>query len=371
VESVPAFLDALARRLVPACDPGVVQAVFARASAGYAGPRGRDGHRVTAITPSGVPFEASVTGGAGRSSAALRYVTEAATALPFFRPRLAAQRAAVDDLAAWLPGQARSAAPDLRAFVDALFPDPALVPARTRFATAFGIVQRPEVPDGVAGLKVYGNLAVDPAALARLAARWPPFAALADPVDGLTFVVPHFATVEVDVSGGLAHKVYFRTRRANGAAIALLARRVGADVGELAGELDRAGVGSTVWRGRIYVCCGAAPSAEPEISVHLPAKALGLPADGMASLARRLATAHGGRGAPAALAALEAAAERSGGATAWATTVVGVGLPAGGGIGKVNVYVAPLAPASPAADGTGERPQAFSNSAWMGSRVTS
>ena len=32
-----------------------VQAVFARAAAGYTGPRGRDGLRVTAISPSGVP----------------------------------------------------------------------------------------------------------------------------------------------------------------------------------------------------------------------------------------------------------------------------------------------------------------------------
>ncbi len=90
----------MARRLVPGCDREVVRAVFARASAGYTGPRGRDGLRVTAITPSGVPFEASVTGGGDRASAALRYVTETATGMPFFGPRLAAQRAALADLVA-------------------------------------------------------------------------------------------------------------------------------------------------------------------------------------------------------------------------------------------------------------------------------
>ena len=212
VESVPAFLDELAGRLVPGCDRAVVRAVFARASAGYAGPRGRDGLRVTAITPSGVPFEASVTGGAGRSPAALRYVTETATAMPFFGPRLVAQRAALDDLVGWLPPPARAAAGELCQATDVLFPDPSVVPARTRFATTFGVVHRDDVPDGLAGLKLYLNVrAVDPAApaaddpVSRLGRRWPAVADLHDLVDDLVFLVPHFTTVEVDAAGRLGH----------------------------------------------------------------------------------------------------------------------------------------------------------------------
>jgi hypothetical protein len=382
VEPVPAFLDEMARRVVPACDPAVVQAVFARASAGYAGPRGRDGQRVSIITPSGVPFEASVTAGAGRPSAALRYVTETATAMPFFGPRLAAQRAALDDLIGWLPAPGQAAADQLRAAVDVFFPDPPLVPARTRFAITFGIVHRAEVPAGIAALKVYGNLGPDGASLGRLAERWPAFGPLGDPVVDLAFLSPHFATVEVDAAGRLGHKLYLRTRRANAAALAVLARRFDADVGHLRTLLAEAGVGDAAWQRPIFVCCEPGSGAGddgPEMSVHLPGKALGLDPGAMAELAARLVAegdgdgddgdegggggSGGGGGGRRALAAVRAAAGRAGGT--WVTTVLGVGLRRGGGLGKVNVYVAPVAaPAgpptasatSPAATGDGTGP---------------
>ena len=362
MRQVSAFLDELARRLVPACDRSVVHAVFSCASAGYGGARGRDGRRVSIITPSGVPFEASVTGGAGRSSAAVRYVTEAATAMPFFGPRLAAQRAALDQLVGWLPAPARAAADGLREAVDLFFPDPALVPARTRFATTFGIVHRAEVPDGLAALKLYGNLGVDDAAAARLAGRWPAFAGLRDVVADLDFLSPHFATLEVDAGGRLAHKLYARTRRANAAALSLLARRFGTDIADLSDELGRAGVDGTVWRRPVFVCVetGGGEGDGPEVSVHLPAKALGLDAPGMARLARQLVGAHADARA---VDALDGAVELAGGPEAWHTSVVGVGLAAGGGVGKVNVYAAALAPAGLVRD---ESP---SNSGWIGDRV--
>jgi len=367
VDAVPGFLDALAARLVPACDPAVVQAVFARASAGYTGPRGRDGLRVTAIAPSGEPFEASVTGGAGRSSAALRYVTETATGMPFFGPRLAAQRAALDDLVGWLPVAAREAAGELRAAVDVLFPDPAAVPARRRFATTFGIVHRAEVPDGIAGLKLYGNLRPgDPEAvattaaeaLARLVGRWPAFARLGDVVGDLAFLEPHFATIEVDAAGRLGHKLYLRARRANAAGLAVAARRVGAELAPVADALRQAGIDETVWRRRYFVCAAVGDSAgtgdsagagggggrgagrgggadDVGLSVHLSAKALRLDRADMARVARTLVSRYGD---PAGLDALDGAVARAGGAARWATTVVGLGLAPGEGVGKVNVY---------------------------------
>lgn len=356
MESVAPFLDELARQLVPACDPDVVQAVLARASAGYAGPRGRDGLRVTAITPSGVPFEASVTGGAGRLTSSLRYVTETATGMPFFGPRLAAQRAALDDLVGWLPSPARAAGDELREAIDLLFPDPARVPARRRFATAFGVVHRPEVPGGIAGLKLYGNLRAHDEGggagthagretLRRLARRWPAFAALRDAVDDLPFLVPHFATVEVDAAGRLGHKLYLRTRSTNAAGLALATQRFGGDFPALAGELTAAGVAGEVWRRPLFVCGEVVAGEGPEgtdlaISLHLSAKVLRLGAGGMAALARRVVQRHGD---PAGLAAMARASDRAGGPGAWTTTVVGVGLPPGGGVGKVNVYMAPTA----------------------------
>jgi hypothetical protein len=369
VERVPEFLDELARRLVPGCDAGAVRAVFARASAGYAGPRGRDGRRVTAITPSGVPFEVSVTGGGGRTSAALRYVTEAATGMPFFGPRLAAQRAALDDLVGWLPSPARAAADALTEAPGLLFPDPAAVPARTRFATTFGLVHDERWRDGLAGLKVYGNLRADEGSLGRLAGRRPQLADLVARVDDLAFLAPHFTTVEVDGAGSVRHKLYLRTRGANAAGLAVVARRFGADLAPLVDAVRQAGVADAAWRRPAFVCLaaedtGSGADDDAELSLHLPAKVLGLDAGGMDGLAADLVRGHGD---PAALAAVDAAVARAGGPGAWTTTVIGAGLAAGGGIGKVNVYVAPTGPATAAPSGAAS--QAFSNSGWTGSRV--
>jgi hypothetical protein len=355
VQLVPAFLDELAARLVPGCDPAVVRAVFERASAGYAGPRGRDGLRVTAITPSGVPFEASVTGGAGRSSAALRYVTEAATGMPFFGPRLAAQREALDDLVGWLPAAAQPAAAELGSAVDVLFPDPGAVPARRRFATTFGIVHRDDVPDGIAGLKLYLNLrtgepeaaaATAADALARLSGRCPALGRMHGLLGDLPFLEPHFTTVEVDASGRIGRKLYLRTRRADAAGMAVVARRFGAELAPVADALLAAGGADEVWRRRFFVCAASSPlgpagaragSDGCELSVHLSAKALQLDPDGMARLARVLVDRHG---EPAGLHTLDSAVDRAGGGDRWTTTVVGLGLAPEGGIGKVNVYIA-------------------------------
>lgn len=338
VEAVPAFLDGLTARLAPGCDPAIVQTVFARASAGYARPRSDDGRRLSAITPSGVPFEASVTGGHGRWDPAVRYVTEAATAMPFFGPRLAAQRVALVDLVGFLPPAVRAAGDELAELPATLFPDPGAVRARTRFAVTFGVVHRPEVPGHLAGLKVYGNLTADEGGLSRLARRWPALGAAVAVVEGLPFLAPRFATVEAGADGRVGHKLYLRAARAGGAALGLLARRFGGDAGGLVDEMADAGVDLATGRRSLFVCCTSPPGGgDPALSLHLTAKGLGLARPAMATLARGLAAHH--HGSPDAVDALGAAASAAGGR--WRTTVVGVGLPPGGGVGKVNVYVAP------------------------------
>jgi len=336
MESVGAFLDELVPALVPGCDPAAVRATFAVAAAGYTVPRTSDGRRVSAITPSGVPFEASVTGGGGRAEPALRYVTETATGMPFFGPRLAAQRRALADLAARLPAGARDAAGELGCFVDTLFPDPPAIPARTRFATTFGLVHRADTPAAPAGLKVYGNLGLEPAALARLGDRWPALAVLAEPVDGLPFLVPHFATAEADAAGRLGHKLYLRTTiRANAASLSVAARRFDACAADLLDELVECGAAPT-WQRPVFLCCEDRADGAPRLSVHLPARSLDLGPEAMLALARALAARH--HGTTDAVDALTAAAARAGGP--WTPTVVGVGLAPGGGLGKLNVYIA-------------------------------
>lgn len=74
------------------------------------------------------------------------------------RPRLAAQPRRARRPGRLAPPAARGAAGELRDVIDVLFPDPAAIATRRRFATLLGIVHAPEVPDGIARLKVYGNL---------------------------------------------------------------------------------------------------------------------------------------------------------------------------------------------------------------------
>lgn len=348
MEGVGGFLEALRSRLVPACDPEAVEAVFRRASAGHGSGRDRDGRRRSVLTPSGLPFEASVTGDARGPAPALRYNAETATAMPFFGPRLAAQLAAIDDLVRWLPPGADPAAAgaELRDFVATLFPDPGRVPARTRVATWFGVVHRPENPRHLDRLKVYGSLAADEGALARVAAARPPVRDLVRATEGHAWLAPHLAAVEVDRSGATTHKLYFRAGPADRAALSDLAGRFGADASGLAGDLDEwvggtgAGTGPGHARPLSFVCCQADPSGRRALGIYLSAKLLGLDGAAMAGLARRLAERL--HGTTAGLDALADAAAASGGA--WAYSMLGVGLPAEGAEGvapKLNAYLVP------------------------------
>ncbi|MDD9370720.1 MAG: hypothetical protein PV358_11455, partial [Acidimicrobiales bacterium] len=254
---------------------------------------------------------------------------------------------------------------------------------------------RDDVPAGIAGLKLYGNLrtgepeaaaasAAD--ALARLSARWSAIGRLHDLLADLRFLEPHFTTVEVDAAGRIGHKLYLRTRGGNAAGLAVAARRAGAALAPVADALREAGVADDVWRRRLFVCAASRPvggaedragvsdggaardacggreggvahgrpdarsraggsgdrdgdragAGECELSVHLPAKALRLDRAGMARLARLLVERHGDT---AGLGAMEEAVARTGGGDRWTTTVVGLGLTPEGGVGKVNVYM--------------------------------
>jgi hypothetical protein len=341
------LLDALRTALVPECDPAAVGAALAAATTGCDGPRGRDGRRASALTPGGMPFEASVTGGAGRSAAALRYAAEPGAGLPFFGSRLAVQRRVVADLAARLAPGAHAGGDEVGALHDELFPDPGAVPARTRFASFLGVVHTPEHPGHLAGLKVYGNLrAADPAAaLARLGRRWPGFGVL----DGLTLdlvsesgpLTAQFAALEADAGDGLRSKLYVRTRTAGPHGLDGLARRVGTDPAALDAVLADAGVGLDRWARPVFACltAPAGGGGAVALSVHVAARSAGLDAASMAAVAGRVADRHGdARG----FAALTTAMAAAGPSAAFEVTVVGVGLTAGGGVGKVNVYAAPV-----------------------------
>jgi hypothetical protein len=385
MERVPALIDELARQLVPTCDRDVIRRVFATASAGHAGTRLRDGRRASTLTPSGVPFEASVTSGAGRPATALRYVTEPGCGMPFFGLRLAAQRRALDELAGWLPEPGRAGVDELRTLADVLFPELAAVPARTRFAIFLGIVHGPEVPAGMAGLKVYGSLqATEPvAALDRLATRWQPFAELRGRMGDLSCLAPQFAAIEVDAGGRLRHKLYVRTRAGSPSDLAALAARCDVDAAPLVDALRQAGVTDDVWQRPLIACCAhrdaaAGPSTELSIYVSHRALARGPGVAGTPTIDALAADLAARYGDPMALDALSDAMTAAGGRDAWSFTVVGVGLAPDGTPRKVNVYAAPTArqPTAQPAVGEPASQQAgqagaptFSNSGWIGSRV--
>ena len=336
MDRAAAFLEAMRARLVPGCDTEVVQAVFQRASAGRGDGRDRNGRRTSVLTPSGIPFEASVTGDAGGPAAALRYNTETATSMPFFGPRLAAQLEAIADLAGWLPPAAdpEAAGANLREFVATLFPDPGRLPARTRVATWFGIVHRPDNPAHLDRLKVYGSLAAGEGALARLAAARGPVGELAATIDGVAWLAPHLVAVEVDRTGATTHKLYFRAGPTDAASLFDLANRFSVDASALA-----------EWSGGTprpvsFLCCQAGPTGRRDLTVYLSAKLLGLDGAGMDDLARRLAERH--HGTTAGLDALADAAAAAGGA--WSYSMLGIGLPAAAqaeGRPKLNAYVVP------------------------------
>jgi hypothetical protein len=336
MDRLAAFLEALRAPMVPGCDAGVVEAVFRRASAGQGAGRDRNGRRASVLTPSGIPFEASVTGDGRGPAPTLRYNTETATSMPFFGPRLAAQLDAIADLAGWLPPEADPAAAraHLCDFVATLFPDPGLVPARTRVATWFGIVHRPENPRHLDRLKVYGSLAAAEGALARLAAARAPTRTLAAAVEGLDWLAPHLAAVEVDRSGALTHKLYFRAGHADVAQLSQLADRLGVDASGLSGELDEWGAGGP--RPVSFLCLQAGPDGHRDLSVYVSAKLLGRGGAGMADLARRVAERL--HGTTAGLDALAEAATAAGGT--WSYSMLGIGLPAAGRP-KLNAYLVP------------------------------
>ena len=247
---------------------------------------------------------------------------------PYFGPRLAAQRRAIAALAAHLaPGD--GAGDELGAMLDVAFPDPASVPARTRFASFVGVVHTARHPRHVAALKGYVNLrAADRDATVRLGRRWPGFRVLGDVVGDLADdggpLTTEFAALEVgDCAAGtgdspasrggprqaLPAVPYPRTR---GRGAARPPRRAARSPRSTAALAD-AGIRADGWRRPVFACVSTAAAGGGggiDVSVHVPARALDLGADDMAGVARSLVERHGAADAFTALVAAMAAARR-------------------------------------------------------------
>lgn len=322
------FLVGLAERLTSNHDPALIRAVLERASGGQLSGRRPDGGRASTLTISGIPFEASVTGGSGKFASAIRYVTEPATQEIEFGPRVTAQIAAIRDLAALLPTGDERLADVFRTFVLTLYPQPARIPAQQRFATWIGVVHHAAAPHHVAGLKVYGNLRAEPGVWQRLCRESPGFEALSPLPAQEKLIGPAGAAIETDVHGDLKRKVYFRTRPHNVAVPMKLVRHFGDPAWELLSELVSCGVdAATLHRYDLTVCC-----ARGTFALHLVARE----GDDFTDLARALASRH--HGSTHAVDALARAAEASG--ANWHYSAIGLGFSTDHGIDKLNVYAA-------------------------------
>ncbi|NKY49433.1 hypothetical protein [Nocardia vermiculata] len=328
------FLIDLSGRLMSATSDPPIRTVMNIACGGRLDSHAPDGRPASGLTLSGLPFETSVSGGRGRYSPAVRYVTESATQLPLFAERVTTQLTAISDLLTWLPNAGRTTADLVHSFVTALYPDPTQVPARQRSALWTGVVHHPEAPQHAARLKVYGGPSVVPGALQRLRNRWPDFADLTTVPEDDRFFRYAGAAIEADALGQVSHKTYLAARYRDKAVPMKLVRHFGDPAWEILSELIRAGVDATALHEYSFFACCTGSSDSPSFALSMmPRRA----DQDLTGLARELAGRH--HGSTYAVDALRQAARAHG--ARWRYSGIGLGFSADYGIDKLNVYGTP------------------------------
>ncbi|WP_433492122.1 hypothetical protein [Nocardia grenadensis] len=323
------FLVDLAGRVVRDYDPTLIREIIERASGGELNERRADGQRASTLTISGLPFEASVTGGLGGFHPAIRYVTETATNTQDFSARVTGQLATIQDLVAYLPGGTETLADQLCDFVISMYPAPEHVSARHRLVTWLGIVHHASLPRRAAGLKVYGNPAGVAGGLHRWASARTGFEGLVPIPQQEKVIRPVGAAIEVDAQGKVTPKIYLRARYNDVAFPMKLVRYFGEPAWELLSELVSCGVDAARFHEHDYfVCC-----TPRTFTLYTIARR----DQDLSSLVRMLASRH--HGTTDAVDALVRAAESSG--ATFRYSGVGLGYSAGLGVDKLNVYGTP------------------------------
>jgi len=329
------FLGDLVGRLTPECAPTTVRSVMEHACGGLLAERRPDGLRASTLTLSGLPFEASVSGGRGQFTPAIRYITENSTQEAEFSSRVAAQLAAVRDLVTWLPDGDCAVVDSLQSFVATLYPTPEKI-APYRSAAWFGIVHHPAAPHHISRLTIYGNPNVVPGTLNRLNTTWPMFAGLACAPDPESLIQLAGVAIEVDAHGDVKHKIYMRIRRNHVAAPMKLTRYFGDLAWEALSELVRCGVDAATLHQHDFLVCHARSVRDTTFTLYFGA---GRDND-MPSLVRELALKH--HGTTRSVDALTQAAASC--EAAWRYSGVALGCSADNGVDKLNVYGTPTWP---------------------------
>ncbi len=293
-----------------------------------------DGSRSSGITLSGMPFEASVTGGRGHSARLLRYITETTTWEPEFAVRLQAYSAAIAEVFTWLPGGNDAVIDLLHSFVTTVYPDPAAIEPGRRLAMWLGIVHHPAEPEHIAGLKVYCSPTAAADTVDLVARRWPGFAGLHPTPRSDTLFRRAGLALEVDARGDVRYKVYLRADSRDVAVPMKLIRYFGDPAWEVLSEFTRCGVdAASLHNFDYFVCCSRRDHEDPTYTISLATRR----SDDLTELVRELAARH--HGTTLTVDALAHAA-RSCGAD-WRYSALGLGFSPEYGIDKLNVYGTP------------------------------
>ncbi|WP_063036795.1 hypothetical protein [Nocardia grenadensis] len=334
VHAVGTYLIDLLERMELPHDPGSVREVLEHASGGQLNTKRGDGRQASTLTLSGLPFEASVTGGRGRTTRAVRYVTEPATQETTFESRLTAQRIAVGELVRRLASGGDETTGLFRSLIEYVHPEPALVPTWYSGSTFIGVVYRDMAALPVSGIKVYCGPLRSPAALEGLCRQLPGFAGLATvPEEGRPLLRPLLATLEANALGEVVYKVYMSVRPHIATPMKLV-RYFGDPAWEILSELVACGADPTaLHRYHYFICRARGPGAST-----LTLNPLALGDIDLTEVTRELATRH--HGSTHAVDAMAAAARAVG--AAWHYSALGVGFSADHGIDKLNVYGVPI-----------------------------
>ena len=238
----------------------------------------------------GTCLEVTVAAGAepdGSADRTLRATLDYGLGAPTFMERLAlGRRAFLVAAAGMAPGPYQAAAAAAARLIDAVFPDPAAVDARTRFATWLGVTSDVDRPGELQAVKLYANLDAPGAPGAGgevgLAERWPAWAqvtsiALADSV-----AEPRFAAVRVAATGALRYGLYVRPRASRGhELLTRVSASCGVDPNSVLAKVHESGLSRALWTGDMVVkveAPGAGTSApDARFAVHLAGAAAGGP----------------------------------------------------------------------------------------------
>ena len=223
----------------------------------------------------------------GSPDRTLRATLDYGLGAPTFIGRLAlGRRAFLVAAAGMAPGPYRAAAAAAARLIDAVFPDPSAVDARTRFATWLGVTSGVDRPGELLAVKLYANLDAPGAPAAGgevgLAARWPAWAQVAPIALADSGAEPCFAAVRVAATGALRYGLYVRPRASRGhELLTRVSALCGVDPNSVLAGVHESGLSRALWTGDMVVKVEApeAGTSAPDarFAVHLAGAAAGGP----------------------------------------------------------------------------------------------